>query len=88
MPWKECNKMDEKLKLVVRVLDGEKMTHLCDELDTSRKTGYKIYTRYKHCSLEELIDRSRKPYRYANQLPFQIERVILHIKKETTKPAA
>jgi hypothetical protein len=25
MPWKECNYMDERLRLVARLLDGEKL---------------------------------------------------------------
>jgi hypothetical protein len=25
MPWKECNHMDERLRLVAKLLDGEKM---------------------------------------------------------------
>lgn len=74
--------MDEKLKFIARLLDGEKMTALCQEFNISRKTGYKILDRYKSCGLEGLNDRSRKPYRYANQLPFQIEKAILQIKKE------
>jgi transposase InsO family protein len=82
MPWKECNQMDERLKFVARLLDGETMSSLCHEFGISRKTGYKIYDRYKSCGLEGLTDRSRKPLRYANQLPFQIEKVILQIKKE------
>ena len=32
--------------------------------------------------LEGLNDRSRRPYRHANQLPYQVERTILGIKKE------
>ena len=82
MPWTECNKVDEKLKFIAKLLDGEKMTSLCEEFGISRKTGYKILERYKSCGLEALTDRSRKPYRYANQLPFQIESAILSIKKE------
>ena len=82
MPWMECNHVDERLKFVARLLDGEKMSPLCEEFGISRKTGYKIYERYKHCGLEGLTDRSRKPLRYANQLPFQIEKAILQIKKE------
>ena len=80
MPWMECNKVDERLKFIARLLDGEKMTSLCEEFGISRKTGYKILERYKTCGLEALTDRSRKPYRYANQLPFQIESAILTIK--------
>jgi putative transposase len=74
--------MDEKLKFVARLLDGEKMASLCREFNISRKTGYKIFDRYKTCGLEGLTDRSRRPHRYANQLPFQIEKAILEIKKE------
>ncbi|SJM34344.1 hypothetical protein BQ8482_400073 [Mesorhizobium delmotii] len=34
--------MDELLKFVARVLDGEKMAVLCRDFGISRKTGYKI----------------------------------------------
>ena len=74
--------MDEKLKFVARLLEGEKMAVLCREFDITRRTGYKIYTRYKDYGLEGLQDRSRRPYRHANQLPYQIERAILAIKHE------
>lgn len=74
--------MDEKLKFVARLLDGEKMAELCREFNISRKTGYKIFERYHHCGIEGLTDRSRKPHRYANQLPFQIEKAILQIKED------
>jgi transposase InsO family protein len=84
MPWKECNTMDERFKFVARVLDGEKMASLCREFGISRPTGYKIYNRYKDHGLEGLEDHSRRPHRHANQLPFQIERTILRIKKEHT----
>ena len=77
--------MDERLRFVARRLDGEKMAPLCREFGISRKTGYKIFHRYKGCGLEGLTDRSRRPYRQANQLPMQIERLIVRLKKE--KPA-
>jgi transposase InsO family protein len=74
--------MDERLKFVARLLEGEKMAPLCREFGISRVTGYKIYNRYKECGLEGLHDRSRRPYRHANQLPYQVERLILQIKRE------
>jgi putative transposase len=74
--------MDERLKFVARLLDGEKMAVLCREFEISRKTGYKIYTRYKDCGVEGLTDRSRRPYRHARQLPFQIEKAIVQLKQE------
>ena len=68
--------MEERLRFVVRLLDGEGMSDLCREFGISRKTGYKIYNRYKDEGLEALTDRSRRPVRYANQLPEPIERGI------------
>jgi hypothetical protein len=29
MPWQECNQMDERLKFIAGLLDGEKMAALC-----------------------------------------------------------
>jgi len=82
MPWQECSKVDERLRFVARLLEGEKMAALCREFDISRKTGHKIFNRYRECGLEGLTDRSRRPYRQANRLPFQIEALILQLKKE------
>ena len=36
MPWRECYKMDERLKFVARLLDGEKMAVLCREFESLR----------------------------------------------------
>jgi putative transposase len=69
MPWKACKPMDERLKFIARLLDGEKMAGLCRQFGISRKTGYKIVTHYNEIGLEGLTDRSRRPYRHANQLP-------------------
>jgi len=82
MPWKVCEPMDERLKFVARLLDGEKMAALCREFGISRKTGYKIITRYNSCGIEGLTDRSRRPYRHANQLPVQIATLIVRLKQD------
>jgi putative transposase len=74
--------MDERLRFVGRLLDGEKMAVLCREFDISRKTGHKIYNRYLDCGVEGLTDRSRRPYRQANRLPFQVETLIVRLKRE------
>src|ERR1700704_4279055 len=73
MPWKARSVMEERLRFVARLLDGEAMTDVCLDFGVSRKTGYKIFDRYKAHGLEALSDRSRRPVRYANQLPEQIE---------------
>jgi len=82
MPWKECSVLEERLRFVARLLEGEAMSEVCREFGVSRKTGYKIYKRYKAHGLEDLSDRSRRPVRYANQLPAPIEALIVRFKQE------
>src|SRR3954467_7044762 len=82
MPWKASSVMEERLRFVARLLDGEAMTDVCREFGISRKTGYKIFDRYKEHGLAALSDRSRRPVRYANQLPQQIEGLIVRLKGE------
>jgi transposase InsO family protein len=82
MPWKECSVVDERLRFVAQLLDGEPMTEVCRAFGISRKTGYKIFDRYKEHGLEALNDRSRRPVRCANQLPQQIESLILTLKRD------
>ena len=80
MPWKASSVMEERLRFVARLLEGEEMSHLCREFGISRKTGYKIFERYQEHGLEALSDRSRRPERYANQLPGQVESLIVNLK--------
>jgi len=74
--------MDERIRFVARLLDGEKMAVLCREFNISRKTGYKIWQRFRGCGTGAFTDRSRRPYRQANQLPLQIEKLIVRLKRE------
>jgi putative transposase len=79
MPWKECNQMDERLKFIApgRREDGRGLR----DFHVSRKTGYKVLARYNEIGLQGLTDRSRRPYRHANQLP-QIETLIVRLKQD------
>lgn len=82
MPWKECSVVDEKVKFVARLIEGEKMAPLCREFNIARKTGYQIWQRYKRFGQEAFVEQKRTPYRYANKLPVQLEMLILDLKKE------
>src|SRR3989440_12006309 len=82
MPWRASLVMEERLRFVAGLLEGEPMTQMCREFGISRKTGYKIFDRYREHGLEALTDRSRRPVRYANQLPQQIEGLIVRLKAE------
>jgi len=74
--------LDERMRFVIRLKDGESMAALCREFQISRKTGYKIFQRYEECGLEGLSDRTRRPFRYAHQLPEQIEAAIVAARRE------
>ena len=74
--------MEERMRFVLRLKDGESMASLCRQFGISRVTGYKIYERYKECGLEGLTDRARTPYRYANKLPAQLETMIVAMRRE------
>ena len=74
--------MDERVRFVIRLKDSKSMAVLCREFGISRKTGYKIFERYEECGLEGLTVRARRPRRYANQLPAQIDAAIVAAKRE------
>ena len=82
MPWKESSVMEERLRFVARLLDGEPMSEVCRAFGVSRKTGYKLLNRYREEGPLALCDRSRRPVRYANQLPEPVERLIVETKKD------
>jgi transposase-like protein len=59
--------MEERLRFVARLLDGEGMSDVCREFGISPKTGYKIFNRYKagHRSPRVAADRRRLIFNFA-----------------------
>lgn len=84
MPWRECNIMDEKVKFISRLLDGEGMSELCREFGISRKTGYKFKSRYLAHGVRGLVDISKKPHFHPHRTPETTEDLIIKLRK--TKP--
>ena len=82
MPWKETCVMDERTRFIGRLLEGDKMAVLCREFGISRVTGHKIWSRYQQEGNTGLYNRSRAPHRKPNQTPFEIEQLIVRIKRE------
>lgn len=82
MPWKESRFMDERMRFVARLSEGERMAELCREFGISRKTGYKIWDRYRKVGIQGLADRSRRPQHQANRLPPQVEATIVRLRRE------
>src|SRR5438445_11448538 len=82
MPWRKCSVIDKRMRFVVRLKDGESMASLCRAYGISRKTGYKILDRYEECGWEGLTDRARRPHRYANQFPAQVEAAVVGARRD------
>jgi putative transposase len=74
--------MDERTKFVGRLLAGEKLAPLCREFGISRVAGHKIWSRYKQDGSHGLYNRSRAPHKHPNQTPFEVEQLIVRLKRE------
>ena len=75
--------MDERVRFVARLLEGEKMAALCREFDISRQTGHKFYKRYKDLGLQGLTDRSRRiPPARPTACPEALESRIVQLRRE------
>ena len=77
MPWIECKPMNEYLRFIARLLEGEKIAPVCREFGISRVTSYKIYNRYRECGLDALNDRSRSVNRH-RKLTHYRRRILTH----------
>ena len=63
MPWKECSVVEERLRFVARLLDGETMSDLC------REFGISIFRAFTRATISALrFTRSISIYR-ANRSP-------------------
>jgi transposase InsO family protein len=82
MPWHQTDPVSERLKFVAAVKEGLlSMTDLCRAAGISRKTGYKILSRYERDGPEGLLDRSRAPWTHPNRTPAEIEAAVLRVRK-------
>src|SRR5579864_4032693 len=43
MPWRKCSVMEERMRFVIRLKEGESMASLYREFEISRKTGYPFH---------------------------------------------
>lgn len=86
MPWIETRIMDERVKFISDVLEGNySMTELCRSYGISRKVGYKWLDRYRAEGPAGLCDRSRAPINHPNAIDQKVVNSILLIKKRFSK---
>ena len=81
MPWNVRNPMTERLRFVMRLENGERMTDLCQEFGISRKTGYKFWERYKQQGVAQLGDASRARKYIAHKTSQEIETLVVEARK-------
>jgi transposase InsO family protein len=67
---------------VSRLEQGERMTDLCLEFGVSRKTGHKIWERYRRKGPSGLEDESRAPRRIANKTSPEVVQRLVELRKK------
>jgi len=81
MPWKVSGVVNERMQLVLRVQQGERVTDLCREYGISRKTAYKFIARYERLGPVGLYDEPRMPERVAHRLAPEVEELIVRARQ-------
>ena len=83
MPWKECDHMSERKEFSLFARTNElSMKELCHRFGISRKTGYKILSRFREQGEAGLADRSRRPHYSPFRTSPEIEKEVLSIRAE------
>ena len=55
MPWKESSVMDERLRFIARLLEGEAMTDLCHAWRSQHpKARPRRNSRWRRCAIERI----------------------------------
>lgn len=82
MPWKETGPVEERMKFVAAVLEGDRsISSLCDAFGVSRKSAYKWLGRYQTVGPEGLLDRSRAPRSSPQRIDAAVEQLVVAIRR-------
>jgi transposase InsO family protein len=74
--------MEEKLRFIFEYdLDEQTMQELCRKYGVARETGYVWLRRYRAYGLAGLAEHSRAAQRHHNQIPEEIERIVLELRQ-------
>ncbi len=69
MPWKEQSALEERVRMVLAIVDGEgSVSDLCLQYGVSRVTAYKWLRRYDEEGIDGLYERSRAPLHHPNAI--------------------
>jgi len=73
--------MDERVKFISRLLEGDRMSDICKDFGISRKTGYKFRNRYLAHGVRGLVDNSKRPDFHPHKTPETIEKLIIKLRR-------
>ena len=83
LPRKETSIESERLRFIERHAAGEEtVAELCRKFGISRKTGYKLISRYESYGEDGLLELSRAPHHHPNATPRQVAERIVEAKRE------
>jgi transposase InsO family protein len=83
MPFREQNVMDERIKFIGELRQGElNMSQLCRKYGISRTIGYKFKGRYESEGAKGLFDKGRAPRCHPNATPKPIEDAIIALRRK------
>jgi transposase InsO family protein len=81
MPWKETDKMDQRIEFAMRALRTENFRELCREYGISAKTGYKWRERLLRDGWAGMVEESRRPHSHAGQLGEEVVCEMVRLKQ-------
>lgn len=82
MPWKASSVVDERMKFMARLKDGERMSDLCREFGISRELGYRLKRRFETLGTLALVDASSRPKTSPGRTPDELVKRILALRDQ------
>jgi transposase InsO family protein len=81
VPWKESCQLNERMKFVARIEEGERISDVCVEFGISRKTGYKFLNRFRQYGPVGLYDEPKVAVRLPHRLSSELATLVLDARK-------
>ena len=88
MPWRETQKMEERMAFIsdwrrlVRTTQEFSMAELCRHYGVSRKSGYALVARYEETGVAAFNDASHAALHHPNAVTGPRERAIVEVRQE------
>lgn len=82
MAWKEVSKMEQRARMIARLLQGETKAGLARAYGVSRTTIDTWWKRYQQAPEAPLEERSRRPHRSPQQTPEAVREAVLAKRRE------